>query len=88
MAAVATRVLFFVANFVAKLTQEYTLCACHVPKQAIDDVGGLAFAIAPPLEVGLNGRLNTAFVERVNLTIRRGVAALTRRTWSTAQATL
>src|SRR3712207_4309644 len=36
--------------------------------------------------LGLSGRLNTAFVERVNLTIRQSVAALVRRTWSTAQA--
>ncbi len=36
--------------------------------------------------LGLTGRLNTAFVERVNLTIRQSVAALARRTWSTAQA--
>jgi hypothetical protein len=35
--------------------------------------------------VGLSGRLSTAFVERVNLTLRPGVAALTRRTWSTAR---
>ena len=35
--------------------------------------------------LGLSGRLNTAFVERVNLTIRHGVAALARRTWATAQ---
>jgi hypothetical protein len=35
--------------------------------------------------LGLSGRLNTAFVERVNLTIRQSVAALVRRTWSTAQ---
>jgi transposase-like protein len=35
--------------------------------------------------LGLTGRLNTAFVERVNLTVRRSVAALARRTWSTAQ---
>ncbi len=34
----------------------------------------------------LSGRLNTAFIERVNLTIRQSVAALVRRTWSTAQA--
>jgi IS1 family transposase len=34
---------------------------------------------------GLSGRLNTAFVERVNLTLRQGVAALTRRTWATRQ---
>ena len=36
--------------------------------------------------LGLSGQLNTAFVERVNLTTRRGVAALARRTWATAQA--
>ncbi len=34
---------------------------------------------------GLSGRLNTAFVERVNLTLRQSVAALVRRTWSTAR---
>ncbi len=32
-----------------------------------------------------SGRLNTAFIERVNLTVRHGVAALARRTWATAQ---
>ena len=36
--------------------------------------------------LGLSGRVNTAFVERVNLTLRQGVAALARRTWATAQA--
>ena len=36
--------------------------------------------------VGLSGTLNTAFVERVNLTLRCSVAALARRTWATAQA--
>ncbi len=35
--------------------------------------------------LGLSGRLNTAFVERVNLTIRQGVVAVARRTWATAQ---
>jgi IS1 family transposase len=35
--------------------------------------------------LGLSGRLNTAFVERVNLTLRRSIAALARRTWSTMQ---
>ncbi len=34
---------------------------------------------------GVTGRLNTAFVERLNLTLRQGVALLTRRTWGTAQ---
>jgi hypothetical protein len=37
--------------------------------------------------LGLSGRLNTAFIERVNLTLRQSVAALTRRTWSTARST-
>jgi transposase InsO family protein len=35
--------------------------------------------------LGFSGKLNTAFIERVNLTIRHGVAALARRTWATAQ---
>jgi hypothetical protein len=35
--------------------------------------------------LGLSGTLNTAFVERLNLTVRRRVAGLARRTWSTAQ---
>jgi hypothetical protein len=36
-------------------------------------------------ELGFSGRLNTAFIERVNLTVRHGVAALARRTWATSQ---
>jgi len=36
-------------------------------------------------QLGLSGRLNTAFVERVNLTLRQSVAALIRRTWATMQ---
>ena len=35
--------------------------------------------------IGFSGRLNTAFIERVNLTVRHGVAALARRTWATAK---
>jgi IS1 family transposase len=35
--------------------------------------------------MGFSGRLNTAFIERVNLTIRHGIAALARRTWATAK---
>ena len=35
--------------------------------------------------LGFSGRLNTAFIERVNLTVRHGVAALARRTGATAQ---
>jgi IS1 family transposase len=37
------------------------------------------------LGLGLSGRLNTAFIARVNLIIRHGVAALARRTWATAK---
>jgi IS1 family transposase/transposase-like protein len=36
-------------------------------------------------KMGLSGCLNTAFIERVNLTVRHGVAALARRTWATSQ---
>jgi transposase-like protein/IS1 family transposase len=35
--------------------------------------------------MGFSGRLNTAFIERLNLTVRHGIAALARRTWATAQ---
>ena len=35
--------------------------------------------------LGFPGRLNTAFIERVNLTVRHGVSALARRTWATSQ---
>ena len=36
---------------------------------------------------GFSRRVNTACIERVNLTIRRGIAALARRTWATALQT-
>jgi IS1 family transposase len=35
--------------------------------------------------LGFTGSINTAFVERLNLTLRHGLAALTRRSWATAQ---
>jgi len=35
--------------------------------------------------LGFSGRLNTAIIPRVNLTVRHGIAALARRTWATAQ---
>ena len=35
--------------------------------------------------LSFSGRLNTAFIELVNLTVRHGIAALARRTWATAQ---
>ena len=37
--------------------------------------------------LGLSGKINTAFVERLNLTIRQGVAFLVRCTWGAAQFT-
>jgi IS1 family transposase/transposase-like protein len=36
-------------------------------------------------EAGWSGVLQTAFVERVNLTVRRGLAMFARRSWSTTQ---
>jgi transposase InsO family protein len=38
-------------------------------------------------KAGLSGRINTAFVERINLTIRQCVSKLTRRTWGPAKFT-
>jgi hypothetical protein len=35
--------------------------------------------------MGFSGRLNTATISRVNLTVRHGISALARRTWATAQ---
>jgi IS1 family transposase len=37
--------------------------------------------------VGLSGRINTSFIERLNLTIQQCVSKLTRRTWGPAQFT-
>jgi transposase InsO family protein len=36
---------------------------------------------------GLSGRINTSFVERINLSIRQCVSKLTRRTWGPANFT-
>lgn len=52
----------------------------HVMRLGTEDA--LAVALQ---RLGFSGRLNTAFIERVNLTVRHGVAALARRTWATAQ---
>jgi IS1 family transposase len=38
--------------------------------------------------LGLSGKINTAFVERLNLTLRQAIAPLIRRTWGTAQTLL
>ncbi len=35
--------------------------------------------------IGFSGRLNTAFIERVNLSVHHRVAALARRTWARAK---
>jgi IS1 family transposase len=48
-------------------------------------LGTLADLKATLQELGLSGRLNTAFIERVNLTVRHGISALARRTWATSQ---
>ena len=37
--------------------------------------------------LGLSRKINTAFIERLNLTLRQGVSFLTRRTWGMAQST-
>src|SRR5438128_2610298 len=36
-------------------------------------------------QLGQGGWLNTSFVERLNLTLRRAVASLARKSWATAQ---
>lgn len=47
---------------------------------------GTQAALSTTLQgMGFTGRLNTAFIERVNLTVRHGIAALARRTWATTQ---
>jgi len=35
--------------------------------------------------VGLSGNINSSFIERLNLTIRRGISKLARRTWGLTQ---
>lgn len=46
---------------------------------------GTAPAFTQALQaLGWSGHVQTACIERVNLTLRRGVAALARRTWATA----
>jgi len=37
--------------------------------------------------LGFSGKINTAFIERLNLTLRQGVSFLARRTWGMAQST-
>jgi IS1 family transposase len=52
----------------------------HVMRLGTEDALQLALQC-----LGFSGWLNTAFIERVNLTVRHGIAALARRTWATAQ---
>jgi len=52
------------------------------PVMRLGTEDALTFALR---SLGFSGRLNTAFIERVNLTVRHGIAALARRTWATAQ---
>jgi IS1 family transposase len=47
---------------------------------------GTSAALKATLQgLSFSGRLNTAFIERLNFTIRHRVAALARRTWATSQ---
>ena len=56
------------------------MCVTHVMRLGTEE------ALKAALQgLGFSGRLNTAFIERVNLTVRHGVAALARRTWATSQ---
>jgi hypothetical protein len=56
--------------------------ACVTPVMRLGAQATLRSALQ---RLGFSGRLNTAFIERVNLTVRHGVAALARRTWATAK---
>ena len=53
-------------------------------RERSEDKCGQAFA-ARLQALGLSGRIQTAFIERLNLTLRRSLAPLARRSWSTAQ---
>jgi IS1 family transposase/transposase-like protein len=50
-------------------------------------LGQLADLQAALRDQGFTGSINTAFIERLNLTLRHALAALTRRSWATAQLT-
>jgi IS1 family transposase len=50
-------------------------------------IGQLTDLQAALQQLGLTGSINTAFIERLNLTLRHALAALTRRSWATAQLT-
>jgi hypothetical protein len=50
-------------------------------------LGQLADLQSALQDLGFTGSINTAFVGRINLTLRHALAALTRRSWATAQFT-
>ncbi len=52
----------------------------HVMRLGTEDALPASFQ-----RMGFSGRLNTACIERVNLTVRHARAALARRTWATAK---
>ncbi len=58
-----------------KLKSMYTLAVCGTRAQLREALGALQ----------LSGRIMTAYVERVNLTLREHIPPLSRRTWSLAQ---
>src|SRR5262249_29720608 len=58
-----------------KLKSMYTLAVCGTRAQLRHALGALR----------LTGRIMTAFVERVNLTLRQHIPLLARRTWSLAR---
>jgi hypothetical protein len=74
----------------ARAFAEGVLVSIPAQLDAIADPGEAFYSTRAAFKValqalGLSGRLNTAFIERVNLTVRHGVAALARRTWAKAQ---
>jgi putative NIF3 family GTP cyclohydrolase 1 type 2 len=54
-------------------------------RYACDARGALADLIIALQGLAFSGRLNTAFSERVKLTVRHGMAVLARHTWATAK---
>jgi len=49
-------------------------------------LGSLDQLTASLRSCGQSGKIQTAFVERLNLTVRQAISALTRRTWAVAQS--
>ena len=69
----------FVYAQVIKVTRGRRLLAAFPRAVA----GTLAQARSRLQAAGFSGKIQTALIERVNLTLRRGIAALARRTWAT-----